>query len=265
MGAMPVLLRLSTRTRDRLVSHRHLLKNQLQHRRSSSGKSTKPTETSIPVPNHIGPLPFWQRLGPLTRLASGYARAQKRRPYVTQLCSSLTIYFLGDLGAQWLSEDEEWDPKRTMRSLVIGGVSSIPSYKWFLFLSHNFNYSSHIVSLAIKIAINQSIFTPCFNTYFFGMQSLLSGDSLPAVWERVKATVPTSIVNSCKLWPAVTAFSFTFIPIEYRSVFAGVIAIGWQTYLAFLNRRAEQMEAMREEEAQELAVGSRLQRRHRRW
>jgi|SRR5687767_13702982 dihydroorotate dehydrogenase len=130
MGAMPVLLRLSTRTRDRLVSHRHLLKNQLQHRRSSSGKSTKPTETSIPVPNHIGPLPFWQRLGPLTRLASGYARAQKRRPYVTQLCSSLTIYFLGDLGAQWLSEDEEWDPKRTMRSLVIGGVSSIPSYKW---------------------------------------------------------------------------------------------------------------------------------------
>lgn len=79
------------------------------------------------------------------------------------------------------------------------------------------------------------------------MQSLLSGDSLPAVWERIKATVPTSIINSCKLWPAVTAFSFTFIPIEYRSVFAGVIAIGWQTYLAFLNRRAEQIEAMREE------------------
>lgn len=127
-----------------------------------------------------------------------------------------------------------------------------------MFLSHNFNYSSHIFSLAIKIVINQSVFTPCFNTYFFGMQSLLSGDSLPAVWERIKATVPTSIINSCKLWPAVTAFSFTFIPIEYRNVFAGVIAIGWQTYLAYLNRRAEQMEAMREEETGELVFRNKI-------
>ena len=83
------------------------------------------------------------------------------------------------------------------------------------------------------------MFTPLFNTYFFSMQSLLSGDSLPDVWERITRTVPTSILNSCKLWPAVTAFSFTFIDPQYRSIFAGVIAIGWQTYLSFLNRRAE--------------------------
>src|SRR5687768_1268789 len=122
------------------------------------------------------------------------------------------------------ADDEEFgdwgsvvDPQLQMVSLLWKqerAVDRLTLCKRFLFLSHNFNYSSHIVSLAIKIAINQSIFTPCFNTYFFGMQSLLSGDSLPAVWERVKATVPTSIVNSCKLWPAVTAFSFTFIPIE---------------------------------------------------
>lgn len=90
------------------------------------------------------------------------------------------------------------------------------------------------------------------------MQSLLSGHSLPAVWERIKATVPTSIVNSCKLWPAVTAFSFTFIPIEYRNVFAGVIAIGWQTYLAFLNRRAEEMEGMKNQQVQELVVSGKV-------
>lgn len=253
-----MLVRISSRTRDRLVAHRRLFRSQLQNRRSSSGKNPQSTETSIPVPNHIAPLPLWQRLGPLTRLASGYARAQKRRPYVTQVCSSLTIYFLGDVAAQILSDDDEWDPSRTLRSLVIGGLSSIPSYRWFLFLSHNFNYSSHIFSLGIKIAINQSVFTPCFNTYFFGMQSLLSGHSLPAVWERIKATVPTSIVNSCKLWPAVTAFSFTFIPIEYRNVFAGVIAIGWQTYLAFLNRRAEEMEGMKNQQVQELVVSGKV-------
>lgn len=108
-----------------------------------------------------------------------------------------------------------------------------------MFLSNNFNYSSKIASLATKVSVNQIVFTPIFNTYFFGMQSLLSGDSLPDVWERIKRTVPVSMMNSIKLWPAVTAISFAWIEPQYRSVFAGVIAIGWQTYLSFLNRRAE--------------------------
>ena len=64
------------------------------------------------------------------------------------------------------------------------------------------------------------------------------------VWERIRRTVPTSMINSLKLWPAVTAFSFTFIDAQYRSVFAGVIAIGWQTYLSYLNRKAEVEEAL---------------------
>lgn len=37
--------------------------------------------------------------------------------------------------------------------------------------------------------------------------------------------------------------SFTFIDAQYRSIFPGVIAIGWRTYLGFLNRRAEMAEA----------------------
>jgi protein Mpv17 len=113
-----------------------------------------------------------------------------------------------------------------------------------MFLNNNFNYSSKFLSIATKVTVNQIAFTPIFNSYFFGMQSLLSGDSLLQVWERIKRTVPTSMINSCKLWPAVTAFSFTFIDPQYRSIFAGVIAIGWQTYLSFLNRTAEIEESL---------------------
>lgn len=83
------------------------------------------------------------------------------------------------------------------------------------------------------------------------MQSLLSGATVPEIVERIKHTVPVSWVNSCKIWPAVTAFSFTFIPIQFRSIFGGVIAIGWQTYLSLLNQRAaaeEELEHMHEHE-----------------
>jgi hypothetical protein len=97
------------------------------------------------------------------------------------------------------------------------------------------------------------------------MQSLLSGASLPEIVERIKNTVPTSWINSCKVWPAITAFSFTYIPIQYRSIFGGVIAIGWQTYLSLLNQRAaaeEELEQGAENtQVQQMAVERRSEER----
>jgi len=68
---------------------------------SSSSKSDSPpkiprAEGQIPTPNNVPTLPFWQRLGPLTRAAEAYARSQRKRPLTTQLCSSLVIYFASD-------------------------------------------------------------------------------------------------------------------------------------------------------------------------
>jgi protein Mpv17 len=87
-------------------------------------------EESIPVPNTVAPLPLWERLGPLTSVIQAYARSQQRRPYSTQFFTALLIYFLGDMSAQFIAGDEEYDPSRTGRSLVIGGISAIPSYLW---------------------------------------------------------------------------------------------------------------------------------------
>lgn len=85
--------------------------------------------TPVPVHNVVPAVPLWQRLGPLTRGFQAYGRAQRERPYVTQFCSSLVIYFLGDLSAQRMS-GTDYDPKRTLRALLISAGSSIPGYNW---------------------------------------------------------------------------------------------------------------------------------------
>ena len=116
-----------------------------------------------------------------------------------------------------------------------------------MYLGTIFNYPSKLLSLATKVVVNQIVFTPVFNSYFFGMQSLLSGDSFADAWERIKRTVPTSFINSCKLWPAVTAFNFTYVLPQYRALFAGIVAVGWQSYLSLLNFRAAKEEKRRKE------------------
>jgi hypothetical protein len=121
---------------------------------------------------------------------------------MTQFISSLVIYFVGDMVAQSIStpdkpavsgngegslattvsgnevaeededargwvqawmEDRDW--ARTARALFIGGAAAVPGYRWFLWLSNSFNYSSKILSLTTKVCLalspNSSIPVPC--------------------------------------------------------------------------------------------------------
>ncbi|KAL9622422.1 MAG: hypothetical protein Q9160_003266 [Pyrenula sp. 1 TL-2023] len=181
-----------------------------------------------------------QRLGPVSRFITWFDRTQAKRPLVTQLCTSLCVYLAGDVLAQNIGK-EPYDLKRTSRHLTIGAIASIPGYHWFMFLGSHFNYSSRVLSILVKVVVQQITFTPIFNTYFFGMQSLLSGAGLRGAADRVRAAVPESIVNSIKVWPAVTALNFTFILPQYRFMFAGGVACLWQSYLSWLNQREVQL------------------------
>lgn len=122
-----------------------------------------------------------------------------------------------------------------------------------MFLHRNFNFTSRFISISTKVLIQQLVFTPVFNFYFFGLHSLLAGATLGETFERLKVALPISFVNSCKLWPAVTAFSFTYVPPQFRNVFSGGVAIGWQTYLSWLNQKAARQVEIAEVEEEILA------------
>jgi hypothetical protein len=124
----------------------------------------------------------------------------------------------------------------------------------FWWLHNNFNFSSKLLSILTKVAVQQACFTPVFNTYFFSVHSLLGGATFEETWERLKKALPVSVTNSVKLWPAVTAFSLVYVQPQFRNVFGGVIAVGWQTYLSWLNQKAKH-----EVEMAELAVAAAAQ------
>jgi len=63
---------------------------------ANTAKGTGRGQDQVPTPNNVPTLNFWLRLGPLTRAAQAYARAQRKRPYVTQVCTSLFIYLCSD-------------------------------------------------------------------------------------------------------------------------------------------------------------------------
>lgn len=178
---------------------------------------------------------------PLARFFAWYARQQSLRPYITQLCSTPIIFGVGDLSAQTIGDDE-YDLARSLRTIIIGAVISIPSYKWFLLLGRHFNYSSTALSTGAKVAVNQFVYTPLFNVYFFAFHAFLSGEGAVGTVERVKSAVSESIPRSFLYWPLATTINFTYVQPQYRAVVTGLFGVVWQTYLSWLNRRTEKDE-----------------------
>ena len=166
--------------------------------------SKEPSLIDVP-----GPL-WYHRMGPIKDFFSWFSRMQRKRPLTVTLATSLTTYFFGDILAQEIGR-ERYDGVRTLRMLSIGALASIPGYRWFMFLGSHWNYSSKLWSITIKVLIQQFFFAPIFNTYFFGMQAVLTGQPPSVVMHRIAQAVPESVVSSATFWPAVTALNFTVI------------------------------------------------------
>ncbi|KAB8246185.1 hypothetical protein BDV35DRAFT_354420 [Aspergillus flavus] len=78
---------------------------------------------------------------------------------------------------------------------------------------------------------------------FFAFHGLLAGEGLWGASERVKNTVPISIPRSILYWPLVTAFNFSYIRPQSRSIATSLFAAFWQSYLSWLNSSAGKGEA----------------------
>ena len=129
LKACRLALRRAGHTKQQLLKQRH--KSSTAPPSNSSSPIVE--GRTVPTPNTVPPLPLWQRLGPLSTVFTAFGRSQRLRPYTTQLCSSLIIYLCGDLAAQNIG-DEVYNPWRTVRNMIIGGICSIPSYKWHVIL-----------------------------------------------------------------------------------------------------------------------------------
>jgi protein Mpv17 len=135
-------------------------------------------------------------VNPMLAPLRAYGRLQQRRPYLTQISTMATVFFTGDFSIQAASSQgfqfKEYEPIRGIRSAAIGSIWSIPAFHWFIWLGRHFQYSSWIRTIGTKILIQQSMFVPVVNTYFFGMQTLLAGGTLEDAKQRVQTAVPVS-------------------------------------------------------------------------
>lgn len=93
-------------------------------------------------------------------------------------------------------------------------------------------------NIAIKFFLDQTIGaflnTVLFLAFMGYMNAAPGQDSWAVVEREVRDKFWPLLIDGMKLWPAVSLFSFVFVPVEKRVVVGCLAGIGWNIYLSML-------------------------------
>lgn len=158
------------------------------------------------------------------------------RPLLTQGVTTAVLFATGDLTAQQLVEKKglkNHDVARTSRMALYGGCVFGPvATTWLGFLARRVTFRNARVETLARVAADQTLFAPVMIGVFLGSMATMEGKSPK---ERLDTTWWPALKANWMLWPFVQFVNFTFLPLQYRLLFANVISIGWNSYLSWVN------------------------------
>ncbi|KAI4733329.1 MFS general substrate transporter [Aureobasidium sp. EXF-12298] len=91
-----------------------------------------------------------------------------------------------------------------------------------------------IKNTAIKFALDQTLGAAVNNALFIVGIAFLKGQSVETALSALQKDFFPLLFAGQKLWPLVSIISFTLVPLEHRTVFGGIIGVGWGVFLSLM-------------------------------
>ena len=190
---------------------------------------------------------------------SWYTRMLKEKPFSTKSITSFFTFGLGDFICQSVESkfDNKSDKakaavkpynwKRIFKQCIFGVIMTPYLHIQYNILIPKFFPNPGALNTAKLLfydqTVNASVFLLAFFTYMDLLNDVDLGTSLKNTYVKF---FPTLIAN-WKVWPGVQLVNFTFVPPEYRVLFVNVVAIGWNTYLSYVqNVKSFNLESTKE-------------------
>ena len=96
------------------------------------------------------------------------------------------------------------------------------------------------MTVATKVAIDQTIWNPIFGLMFFGYLNAVEGKSFEDYKNKIQADLKTAVMGSWAVWVPAHTINFAFIPPSQRLLYINSIQIGYNVFLSFLgNKKVE--------------------------
>lgn len=176
-----------------------------------------------------------------------YTRMLKENPYSTKSITSFFTFGLGDFICQSveskfkpktltdkIKEVKPYNWKRILKQAIFGVIMTPYLHVQYNILIPKFFPNPGALNTAKLLFYDQTVNASVFLIAFFTYMDLLSDVDLGTSLKNTYVKFFPTLVANWKVWPGVQLFNFTYVPPEYRVLFVNVVAIGWNTYLSYV-------------------------------
>jgi protein Mpv17 len=184
----------------------------------------------------------------MSGLWARYNALLEAQPLLTKALTSLTGFTAGDVLAQKFVEpsDKPYDVMRTIRLGSFGFLLHGTSGHYFYGFLDSKLPGTAPMTVATKVAIDQTIWNPIFGCMFFGYLHLVEGKSFEEYVNKLKADLKTAVMGSWAVWVPAHTINFAFIPPSQRLLYINSIQIGYNVFLSFLGNKSVAEDAKKE-------------------
>ncbi|KAM5238349.1 peroxisomal membrane protein 2 [Ctenodactylus gundi] len=182
-------------------------------------------------------------LGALPRRAlAQYLRLLRLYPVLTKAASSGILSALGNILAQIIEKKQKKEDSQNinasgpLRYAVYGFFVTGPlSHYFYLFLEHWVPAEVPLAGLK-RLLLDRLLFAPAFLLLFFLAMSLLEGKDAAAFAARVRTGFWPAMRMNWRVWTPVQFVNINYVPLQFRVLFANLVALFWYAYLASLGK-----------------------------
>lgn len=90
--------------------------------------------------------------------------------------------------------------------------------------------------LAKRLLLERLIFAPAFLLLFYAVMNALEGKTLADLQNKLKASYWSSMKMNWKVWTPFQFININYVPVQFRVLFANLVALFWYAYLASVRK-----------------------------
>lgn len=181
----------------------------------------------------------------LTRVLQQYLSLLKNYPIITKSVTSGILSALGNLlsqGLEYRKSNKENSPKKEINVLgpvhfaIFGLFITGPASHYFYHLLEVLFPNTVPYCLIKRLLLERLIFAPAFLLLFYVVMNALEGKTFADVQNKLKTSYWPAMKMNWKLWTPIQFININYVPVQFRVLFANMVALFWYAYLSSVRK-----------------------------
>ncbi|XP_037115679.1 peroxisomal membrane protein 2 [Syngnathus acus] len=179
------------------------------------------------------------------RLLHQYLFLLKKYPILTKSVTSGILSALGNLLSQILEARKKSRSNASAKEIDAAGAARFAIYGLFITgpVSHYFYQLMEMwmpttdqYCVIKRLLLDRLVFAPGFLMIFYLVMNILEAKGADDFKKKITESYWTALKMNWKVWTPFQFININFVPVEFRVLFANMIALFWYAYLATVRK-----------------------------